>query len=204
MSNLWIFGDSFSTDFDINHAHQNHIDYMNYKGVNTMTHWPSLLANKLNYNLQNYAKGGNSNYQIFFDLCNNASQFEENDIVLVGWGLLGKFIIANKNQFDNIHPNDFNFQRPINGDAINEIIKNRKNEIWINEVISWEKLIYELIKLKNCKIIFWSGEESKLNSADIDLTKCATMTSETNELVQDSHLGIDGHNTLAAIFHNKL
>lgn len=204
MSNLWIFGDSFSSDFDIKHAHQNHIDYMKFKCVDTMIYWPTLLTEKLNYNLNNFAKGGNSNYQIFFDFCENIKSIYENDIVLVGWALIGKFIIADNNGFNNIHPyNSYHFLS-IKNDTIQDIVENRKLKAWENEINYWEILMNETINNKNAKILFWSGEENKLNKAKIDLTSCPTMTSETNELVQDSHLGIDGHNKLAEIFYNKL
>ena len=186
MNKLWIFGDSFSSDFDIKYSHQNHIDYMNLIDVNEMIHWPTILANKLNYKLVNLAKGGNSNYQIFFNLCENINQIEENDIILIGWALIGKFIIADNNQFSNIHPHGPYFHEPISSSSIVEINENRKNQIWVNEVRYWEKLIKEFIKLKNCKIIFWSGEEDKLKSINIDVTKCETMRSETDNNVQDS------------------
>jgi hypothetical protein len=34
MNTLWIFGDSFSSDFDYNHLHQNHKTYMEITGIN--------------------------------------------------------------------------------------------------------------------------------------------------------------------------
>ncbi len=204
MGKLWIFGDSFSTDFDLKHCHQNHVDYMKIVGVNEMTHWPLFLADKLNLGLKNLAKGGNSNYQIFFDLCEHVNQIEENDVVLIGWALIGKFIIANKNEFSNIHPHDMYFHGPINGDGINEIIKNRKNEIWKNEVKNWELLIKETIRLKNAKVIFWSGEEKLLENNKIDTIKCPTMSSETNNIISDSHLGCKGHLELAENFYNVI
>ena len=52
MNNLWVFGDSFSSDFNINHTHQNHRDYMKIVGVDVMKHWPSVLAEKLHMNLK--------------------------------------------------------------------------------------------------------------------------------------------------------
>ena len=204
MNKLWVFGDSFSSDFNIERAHENHKEYMKIIGVDTMKHWPSILADKLSMSLTNLAKGGNSNYQIFFDLCENINQIEENDIVLIGWALIGKFILAEKNEFSNIHPHGMNFYGPISGAGINEIIKNRKNEIWKNEVISWEKIIKETIRLKNAKVIFWSGEEKLLENNKIDITKCLTMSSETNNVVGDSHLGCKGHLELAENFYNLI
>ena len=53
-------------------------------------------------------------------------------------------------------------------------------------------------------MVFWSGEEEKLKNINIDVTKCETMRSETDNNIQDSHLGNLGHNTLAEIFYKEL
>lgn len=204
MSNLWIFGDSYSTDFDMKHVHQNHIDYMQLMNVNMMSYWPTLLADKLNYNLKNCAKGGNSNYQIFFDFCEKINLINDGDVILIGWALLGKFIIADNNQFNNIHPYGQHHYTSISNDCLQELIKNREQNIWEKEVKNWEKLIEIISKYKSCKIIFWSGEENKLKNKKIDVTYCETMTNETIGAIQDSHLGISGHERLAEIFYKEL
>jgi hypothetical protein len=204
MSSLWVFGDSFSAEFDIKNVHQNHIDYMQLMNVDCMSYWPTLLADKLKYDVKNCARGGNSNYQIFFDFCENIDLINDGDIILIGWALLGKFIIADNNRFNNIHPLGQHYHSPISNDSLQEFIKNREQDIWENEVRHWEKLIQKILEYKNCKIIFWSGEENKLKNTKIDVTFCETMTNETNGAVQDSHLGMLGHKRLAEIFYKEL
>lgn len=201
---LWVFGDSFSTEFNIKSCHQNHIEYMKLMGVDTMEHWPNILSSKLNYELINCARGGASNYQIFFNFCERVKEINENDIVLIGWALIGKFLIADKSGFINIHPYDQHNHSTLNNITIKDIIENRKSLQWKLEVDHWVKIIKEVINLKKAKAIFWSGEEEMLKNEFIDITKCLTMSNETNNTISDSHLGIKGHITLADNFFNLI
>ena len=79
MNTLWIFGDSFSSEFDYNNLHENHISYMNIIGVNHIPVWGTVLAEKLGYEIKNLAKGGSSNYQIFQDYCDSCHLIQPND-----------------------------------------------------------------------------------------------------------------------------
>jgi len=67
MKTLWIFGDSFSTGFDYNNLHVNQKNYMTIMNINNFKIWPDVLGEKLNCEVKNFAKGGNSNYEIFQD-----------------------------------------------------------------------------------------------------------------------------------------
>ncbi len=64
MNTLWIFGDSFSIEY-VDNLHENHKRYVQLKNINEITTWPKFLGDKLNYQVKNLAKGGNSNYEIF-------------------------------------------------------------------------------------------------------------------------------------------
>lgn len=71
MNNLYIFGDSFSTNFST---------------INEITveeSWPILLSSKLGYNLKSFASAGISNYGILNSIYTN-SNFDKNDIVIIG------------------------------------------------------------------------------------------------------------------------
>jgi hypothetical protein len=72
MRNLYIFGDSFSTNFST-------IDE-----VTIEESWPVLLSNKLNYKLQSYASAGISNYGILHKIYNNIDSLGKDDIVIIG------------------------------------------------------------------------------------------------------------------------
>lgn len=71
MRNLYIFGDSFSTNFST-------IDE-----VSIEESWPVLLSNELGYELKSFASAGISNYGILNTIYNN-SNFDKEDIVIIG------------------------------------------------------------------------------------------------------------------------
>jgi hypothetical protein len=171
MKTIWIFGDSFSTNFDHSNLHENQKKYMEYIGVNEIKTWPTLLADKLGCELKNLARGGDSNYQIFQDICDNCHKIKEEDIVIVGWGLITKFRISYNNQFVNVHPQggvkDYG---TLSKETLQEILNNRlkndryagKRDRYAEEVNLWEKVISVLAKNKKFNVYFWNSEEDRL------------------------------------------
>lgn len=231
MNTLWIFGDSFSSSFDYNNLHENHVNYMKILGVNNIPTWGEILGEKLGYNIKNLAKGGNSNYQIFQDYCDSCHLIQSNDIVIVGWGLIDKFRISENNKFINIHPNNTRNYENMSKSTLDEIVKNRREiyegiDVWATEIYSWENGMDTLSKNKNYRIFFWSTEEQRLIYGEneehkksknylcsesttplihyLKLSGCLTMSQETNDIVGDSHFGIQGHIKQAEIFYNLI
>jgi hypothetical protein len=235
MKTLWIFGDSFSTNFDYNNLHDNHRRYLEIMGTNEFKTWPIILAEKLGYELKNLAKGGDSNYQTFQTICDNCHEIKENDIVIVGWGLITKFRISYDNQFVNIHPQGgIKDYGTLSKETIQEILDNRlknfryanKRDRYAEEVYLWEKVISVLAKNKNFKVYFWNSEEDRLiycepnefknnrnyfckNSKEpliyyLRKNGCTTIEDDTNNLISDSHFGVNGHIKQSEIFYNEI
>lgn len=225
MNTLWIFGDSFSSDFDYSNLHQNHKTYMEIMGINHIPVWGTIIGEKLEMEVKNFAKGGNSNYQIFQDYCDYCHLIQENDIVIMGWGLITKFRISENNKVINIHPNDTRDYENMSKLTLNEIVKNREKshigiDVWAGEVHGWENAMITLSKNKKYKIYFWSTEEDRLvkennkNYLCSQSTKslihhlkdlgCLSMAQETNNIVSDSHFGLQGHNKQSEIFYNEI
>jgi hypothetical protein len=71
MSSLYIFGDSFSTNFST------------INEIELKDSWPILLSKKLGYELKSFASAGMSNYGILNTIYNN-SNFDKNDVVIIG------------------------------------------------------------------------------------------------------------------------
>ena len=67
MSNIWIFGCSFSSG---------------YLEVPSIASYGGLLSKELGLNLNNIARPGNDNDKIFYDLASNLDKIEENDIIV--------------------------------------------------------------------------------------------------------------------------
>ena len=161
MNTLWIFGDSFSSDFDYKNLHENHKTYMDIFNIEYIPVWASVLGEKLGYDVKNLAKGGNSNYQIFQDYCDSCNLIQPNDIVIVGWGLIDKFRISQNNKVVNIHPNNTRDYENMSKSTLDEMIKNRREiyngiDIWAGEIYGWERAIDTLSKNKGYQIYFWS------------------------------------------------
>jgi hypothetical protein len=226
MNTLWIFGDSFSSDFDYKNLHENHKTYMDIFNIEYIPVWASVLGEKLGYDVKNLAKGGNSNYQIFQDYCDSCHLIQPNDIVIVGWGLIDKFRISQNNKVVNIHPNNTRDYENMSKSTLDEMIKNRREiyngiDIWAGEIYGWERAIDTLSKNKGYQIYFWSTEEDRLmkqedkknylcSESKISLIYylrdlgCLSMSQETNNVVGDSHFGLQGHNKQAEIFYNEI
>jgi hypothetical protein len=191
MNKLWIFGDSFSSNFNLKNAHENVTEYLKLFQKDSMMHWPEILSEKLNYQLVNHAMGGNSNYQIFQDFCDQCHLIKENDIVIIGWGLIEKFRISHNNKFINIHPSNQNSHGMISKTTIDSVLENRsqflvrevggKIDRWAWEVYGWETAMHVLSKNKNFKIYFWSTEEPRLIYAESEDCK-----SKKNYLCKES------------------
>jgi len=80
MRNLWTFGDSYTAGEPINFN-----DHFAKKyGVTLKTIWPALLADRLNLNLINKAKGGEGNEYIIKSICENLHKIEKDDFVVIG------------------------------------------------------------------------------------------------------------------------
>lgn len=231
MNTLWIFGDSFSSDLDYNNLHENHISYMKIIGVSNIQVWATILSEKLGYDIKNLAKGGSSNYQIFQDYCDSCHLIQLNDIVIVGWGLIDKFRISENDRFINVHPNNTRNYENLSRSTLSEIVKNRGEiyygvDVWAGEVYGWERAMDTLSKNKGYKIYLWSTEEDRLIYKENEEHKksknylcleseqslihylrnmgCLSMSQETNNVVIDSHFGIQGHNKQAEIFYNEI
>ena len=204
MKTLWTFGDSFTADYDINSPIDSNVNrYLRLKNEKTLKSWPNVLSEKMETEVKNLAKGSNSNYQIFQDFCDVSGEINENDIVIVCWGLLTKFRTVMSNQFIN--------QYPSKGLFWNNVIEDRESIKWADEVYSWEKLMINYSKSKKFKLYFWCGEEKNLTQNKQIKTiehlrnlGCQTMGDETNNIIGDSHFGIEGHRQVANVFYNLI
>ncbi len=73
MKNLYVFGDSFSTNYSATNE------------VSIEESWPVLLSNKLGYELKSYASPGISNYGILENIYYNLNllEIDETDIIII-------------------------------------------------------------------------------------------------------------------------
>ena len=106
--------------------------------------WPTLLSNKLGYELKSFASAGISNYGILNTIYNN-SNFDKNDIVIIGWSFVHRCRWAhheyNKWHFFGAGPIDSIMKTFQDNHTHEKITYNRTSELYFDEVFNYIKLI---------------------------------------------------------------
>lgn len=213
MKTLWIFGDSLSDFFQPpSHTlpHWRH-EYIKWKGYAPKV-YAEILSNKLNYKLNNKAIAGNSNQQIFGDICQFLNEIKNDDLVIVGWSNQERFRLVDKNnKWVNIYANyrtkdkneklsfflDETIDRldSISKETIQQILFNRTNPLYINEIKNWISLLNLGL---GSKIIHWSWDERLSDfTLTVPLNKFESIKIETKGELDDRHWSEGGHINMA-------
>lgn len=171
MNTLWTFGCSFTAEYHpvgILNLRSFYDDYKDWRGGELPDVWPTLLAKKLNYNLENRGIGGSCNYEIFRRFIEICDKIKTNDIVIIGWTNILRFNVVNfcDNNFNNILPNT-NIPLKclrLSQQTLDEMLYNRSNPVWIDEVHGFIKLINLFVKNINAKIYHWTSDDHVFNN----------------------------------------
>jgi hypothetical protein len=191
MRTVWVFGDSFSVDFE-NNKIGNFELYKDLKGYFPKT-WGKILSEELDCEYRNFAQGGWDNYSILQSFCENISYIKTNDIVFVGWAPEPRIRLTNENgvwrSFNGMLQNDWG---GISGDCILDLLLNRvtgehreSNKGVEEERMSWENMIK--FTMNNMILHIWKWNNNGL------FMKYQTIKGETNGTIPDSHWSEDGH-----------
>lgn len=202
MSTLWTFGDSLtegfkSTDFWAT-------TYVKWKGY-VPTTYGQIISKELNYELINLGKGGSDNYSIFENFINNIDNFQNGDIVIIGWSEVGRFRLATKsNTWTSFVPNfDNNLtnMENVSNQTIMEVCVNRLSDVYVDEVNMWINFIKKTIN--NFKIINWSTfNQGKLDGLFVNGIE--QITKETNGKINDAHFSEKGQKQLSNILMSEI
>lgn len=208
MNKLWIFGDSFSEPFSKLSKIRNWKDsYLEWKGYIPKS-YGEIVSEKFSLIHKNESLGGADNYTILDIVCHNLNKIQKNDIVIVGWSDTLRFRIAsNENSFKTIRAGDL--KNPLNKKELNhyidlsdntleEILINRDNLVYINELNNYIQLLNHLFKEN--KIIHWSPfrlYKKGLNTTLKSDLFYESIKIETNNAIDDKHFSENGHLLLA-------
>lgn len=190
MNNLWIFGDSFSSPFNLVRP-----DYNEYLGYEPKT-FGNLISENFNLNLINTAGPGADNYTIFNHFINNIEKIYKEDILIFGWSDVVRFRFVNEeNHWNSVLPaKKLPFWSNLSKKTVEEILINRTNKLYEEELNDYIKLIN--FTFKNNIIIHWAWLEY-----DIDLTlpnySLPSINADTNGLINDGHYSERGHEILS-------
>lgn len=205
-SNLWVFGDSFSSHFDSNPYYYANL-YIKWKGYVPKI-FSQLLSKEFDLNEINKSKGGNDNYTIFENICQNINEIKENDIVIIGWSNNIRFrIIDNNNNWISIIPENLNNDfvnthlKNISKNTLEELIMNRNSKKYLEELDNISKYIKKTLKVE--KLIQWTPFNYKLTNI-LNINPQKTIKMETNKLLNDDHFNEEGHLDIYIIFYNLI
>ena len=196
---LYIFGDSFSAGFSFESNWTN--NYVNWKGYSPKG-FGEIISQKLNLELINLAENASDNYSILQKFCDNEKNIKKNDLVIIGWSSPLRFRLVSKDWI-TILPNYDKFstkeidKTKISESTLIEILLNRDDIRYCNEVNSWIKLLNNLDK----NIIHWTPFDQRLDC--MFLNKFETIFTESNGELNDWHFSENGHLQLSDLFINK-
>lgn len=206
MSTLHTFGCSHTAPFE-NSERKEYTEYKKFNGDKFPKIWPEILSEKLMFDLNNLAIGGSSNYEIFQSFCDNIENLKENDIVIIGWSYKERFRVVDpiENRFFRVGPGFVPKIAGVSSSAMEEIIVNRMESKWVDEILSWEKIIKKICELINVKLLIWSFDKTipKHDGFLITLLKqygATTIFDETKGKVIDYHFATKGHIAQAEYF----
>lgn len=155
MSKLYIFGGDYSSDFNETYGL-----YEDWKGGLLPKAWTKILAEKIEYELIDFAKEGVSNYTIFSQFIDVCTEVRSGDILILGWTNLNKTRVANnENEFIELNSRNVIEDSEMSPQTINEINKNREYSVWASEVHGWMKFIIEFCLRNDVEVYNWTSEK---------------------------------------------
>lgn len=207
---IWVFGDSYSAPSippydETHHLYSNdyRVKYAKFKGYYPK-HYPEIIAEKFDCNLNNLAIPSTSNDQIFHSYVEQIDNIKPNDILIFGWTYVSRYNLANRqNELENININregEILFEDFISAQSINEILYNRgSHTVFYKWVSNYIKTINTTFK-NNIVLhfdFFSHGNIDKYVQEYLDLltprrVKYETISEETKEGM-DIHYSEKGH-----------
>lgn len=198
MKTLWAFGDSFTAEFDTNHAPP-FLSYKLEKNRKLKT-YPTFISEKLNINVKNFAIGGNDNQTIIETINNNKSYIIDGDIVIIGWAPQMRFRIVKNDKWEimnGVSKLDGDLCDGISHKTISEILINRMHNKFDEELNVWSEIVTHMFK--NNRVINWFWHRDGL------FTKFDSIRKDTEGRIEDDHWSENGHKDFANwLIENKL
>jgi hypothetical protein len=232
MRNLFVFGCSFTQpyfdDLNADLSEGGFSKYKRWKGGVFPKTWSELLADKLDYTLKNYGRGGSCNYYNIRQYNDRCHEIQEGDLVIFEWTHVERFWVAMDDgrvltsvagnwQFDNVG---------LSPETVEEVYVNRSCKAFAEEIYSFQNGMDQMAKLGKYEIFYWSACDLIINSESNDfksdrkylLTECdesaisyyarkhdnLRINQETNNEVTDQHYGEYGHKFLCDKIYDEL
>lgn len=232
MNTLYTFGCSYTQGFNRSENNNNYIRFKEYRNGNLPKDWPTLLSEKMGFELKNYGENASGNNQIFQEICSHCDEFNEGDVVIIGWTFIDRYRWVDYENDTWVKHGSGNInEQHISQSTHEEIVYNRTHPFYIEEIYNYEKIIDELSFNKKFKVYYWSAAENNIitnipteklrgikkyilsdqihpdnNNLRQIITKRGGLTiiEETNGVVVDFHLGESGHRIQSELFYKHI
>ena len=230
MNKLFTFGCSYTEGFSDEYSQSDvYLEYKKFRGGNFPKSWPQILSEKLGMEPHNYGEGASGNQQIFNTFCIKCREFNEGDIVIIGWSFPERYRIAiDDNSWLKLGPGLAPAEY-ISQKTHEEILVNRTLKPYKDELYDYENIMDLLSEKIGFKIYYWTPIHSVIYTLPpkillqekyllCDMMKdrhfnCfrvikdnegKTISEETNGIIDDSHMGESGHRVQAELFYNHI
>jgi len=220
---LHVFGCSYSELLD-----KAYEPYVEWKGYIPKS-WSEILAEKLNLNLINYAKGGNSNEMIFQSFCKSINNFKKNDVVILEWSYLNRFTWLSESG-EMVSCSLHGVDKTLNKKFAEKIAVTRQSNPYKLQLLDFQKLIDDYCKLKHISVWYWHAEPNMHGYIDLsdkryllideimqnndNFERCTfdvvygmggcDIESETSGEIKDNHFSESAHKIKAELFYNHI
>lgn len=177
--NIWIFGDSYSCEWEdvVGKRHKQYV-----KDYKPTIHFSNIMKEELNCdNMFNGSKSGNCNYSILQSVCDCIDRIQKDDIVIIGWSEITRWRSVSFGKQWRVVGVNFNHT----SEEFRKESVNRNDKRIVSELNSWIKLLD--FALPN-QIVHWTPFQS------------LTTDSRTYKVQHKNHPEL---NILAPPFHMK-
>ena len=181
MSQLWVFGDSFTAG---NGCLLNE-DYTRYKISNEDLVWPEIVASKLNFKLINLGMGAYSNDKIIDSIIENYNLINNNDLVIVGSTFYNRFDVPNNDSLLTISPTNL----PTNQELLLHFVSIMDSDLLKERHKLRIDFLRQQIIEKGSRCLVWEVETEWI--------KYENIKSATEDEIKDFHWSYKGHKDFA-------
>lgn len=176
-SKMYCFGDSYTEGYKNDMSFWPYDAYRHYlktSAQNMPKIWSEILGDLLDIETYNFAKGGASNQEIFFKICEYANQLKSGDIVIINWTYIQRCLWVIDDVSDDDFSNHLFSISPQQGEYFdkNGLYKNSWNTIAVNrmefsytyEIKRYIEIINTLSKSIGFTVYYWFTDDYLFNN----------------------------------------
>lgn len=187
MRNLWVFGDSYSCDWNKVVA-KGHKEYV--EKYNPISHFSNIIKDTYQFDkIYNISESGNCNYSILESICKYINDIEDTDYVIIGWSEITRWrcLSLNKNKWKVVGVNFNEASTELRNESIS-----RDSKITIDEVNNWITLLNKTLPNQ---ILHWTPFQSLKNDLGLNVCTPPFHMKRINEEynIKDTHITEEGH-----------